>query len=257
VRRWLLRRRGQAAIAPGDRWPGPPVRNSTARPLEIGGLAVAHRSFGVTVAGDAAAGAGGVDVVDVADTPYGPRALIGTVEAAGTAGRPGAAALVTAFRACVGEAALENVAAALDDAVSRTGGGTPPVAAVLLVEVRSRGDVTVVNCGHPEPVLLFAAGGAIPLRTTRGTAPLGRGPRPAPDEYHLQRGEAVFCFTAGATGARSPDGAVFDIVTRCRGAVGEVLEPTAVVDCVFADLFRHYGGAVDHEASLLLLQRLG
>jgi hypothetical protein len=45
-------------------------------------------------------------------------------------------------------------------------------------------------------------------------------------------------------------------VTRCRAAVGETLDATAVVDCLFADLFVHFRGAVGHDASLLLLQRL-
>jgi hypothetical protein len=255
VRRWLLRRRRTGAIAPGERPPAFPARNSTARPLEIGGLAIAHRSFGVTTGGGATTGAGRVDVVDVVDSPFGPRALIGAVEGPGTAGRAGAAGLVTAFRACAGEAALDDVAVALDDAVARPGAG-PVAAAVLLVEHPPQGDVSVVNRGHPDPLLLFAGGGAIPLRTTRGTAPLGRGPRPARDEYHLQRGEAVLCFTPGVTEARGGGGAVFDVVARCRGAVGEVLDATAVVDCLFADLFSHIGGTVEHDASLLLLHRL-
>jgi serine phosphatase RsbU (regulator of sigma subunit) len=213
-------------------------------------MAVAHRSFGVIVAG-----AGPVDVVDVVETAHGLRAVIGTVEAADTAARPVAAALVTAFRSCADEAAVEDVAAALDAAVSGMGGEAVS-AAVLVVGVGAQGDATVVNCGHPEPLLLFAGGGAIPLRTTRGTAPLGRRPRPARDDYHLQRGEAVLCFTAGVTQARGGKGPVFDLVTRCRGAVGETLDATAVVDCVFADLFVHFGGAVGHDASLLLLHRL-
>lgn len=257
MRRWLLRRRRQAAIVPGDRWSPLPGRGTTAEPLEIGGLAVTHRSFGVTAAGAGLNGArtGRVDVVDVVDTPSGPRALIGTVEAAGTAGRSTAAALVTAFRAGAGEAALPDVAVALDAALSRAG-GDPAAAPVLMVEVRPQGDVTVVNCGHPEPLLLFAGHGAIPLRTTRGTAPLGRRPQPAGDEYHLQRGEAVFCFTSGVTEVRGDHGAVFDVVSRCRTAVGERLDAMAVADCVFADLFVHCHGAVERDASLLLLQRL-
>jgi serine phosphatase RsbU (regulator of sigma subunit) len=208
----------------------------------------------VTGAGAATTGAGPVDVVDVLHTAYGPRALIGTVEAEGTVGRLAAAALVTAFRAGAGDAAPEHVAASLEDALSRTAGEVAS-AGVLVVEVRPQGDVTVVNCGHPEPLLLFAGGGAIPLRTTRGTSPLGRSPQPARDDYHLQPGEGIFCFTAGVTGARGGSGAVFDVVTRCRAAVGATLDAGAVVDCVFADLFAHFGGAVEHDASLLLLER--
>jgi hypothetical protein len=170
VRRWPLRRRRPAAIAPTDRLAGLSAGRWAARPLELGGMAVAHRSFGVIVAG-----AGPVDVVDVVETAHGLRAVIGTVEAADTAARPVAAALVTAFRSCADEAAVEDVAAALDAAVSGMGGEAVS-AAVLVVGVGAQGDATVVNCGHPEPLLLFAGGGAIPLRTTRGTAPLAAVP---------------------------------------------------------------------------------
>jgi serine phosphatase RsbU (regulator of sigma subunit) len=225
--------------------------------LELGNVAVVHRSFGVTVCGGGstgAAGAGPVDVVDVVETAYGPRALLATVEAAGTAGRAAAAGLVSAFRTCVGEAALEDVAAALDQTVARTS-GAPVSAGALLTEVGPQGDVAVVNCGHPEPLLLYAAGGAIPLRTTRGTTALGRRPQPARDEYHLQRGEAVLCFSPGVTRAGGGDSGVFDVVTHCRRAVGDLLDPVAVADCVFRDLFVHFGGAVEHDASLLVLHR--
>ena len=126
------------------------AQQAVLRPLgpQVGSLAVAGRYISATAAADI-----GGDLYEALDTPYGVRIIIGDVRGKGLDAVRLASIVLGSYRHVAYERAdLRAIVTDLDRAVARSVGDEDFVTAAL-VEERG-GTLTIVNCGHPAPLLL-------------------------------------------------------------------------------------------------------
>ena len=226
------------------------AQQAVLRPLgpQLGSLAVAARYISATAAADI-----GGDLYEALDTPYGVRIIIGDVRGKGLDAVRLASIVLGSYRHVAYERAdLRAVVADLDRAVARNVGDEDFVTAAL-VEERG-GTLTIVNCGHPAPLLL-RRGQVIPLESPAPAPPLGFMPVARPRVERLEPGDRLLLFTDGLGEARR-DGEFFPTADRAwrllgHGTVGDGLASleSALVDWVH--------GQLDDDIALLLLEYAG
>jgi serine phosphatase RsbU (regulator of sigma subunit) len=163
-----------------------------------------------------------------------------------------AALVLASFRAAAAtHPSLVELAAELDRGVRPRLGEEDFVIAVL-VEFGRRGELRLVNCGHPPP-LRFRAGTAELLADAAPTTPLGLDPDPPVQRFTLAAGDRVLLYTDGLVEARAPDGRQFEL----DGQVDAVLAASslgAALDGLVGRLLEHAGGRLDDDLALLLAQ---
>lgn len=226
------------------------AQQAVLRPLapQLGSLAVAARYISATEAADI-----GGDLYEVLDTPYGVRIIIGDVRGKGLDAVRLASIVLGSYRHVAYERAdLRAIVSDLDKAVARSVGDEDFVTAAL-VEERG-GTLTIVNCGHPAPLLL-RRGQVITLDSPAPAPPLGFMPVAHPRIERLEPGDRLLLFTDGLGEARR-DGEFFPTADRAwrllgHGTVGDGLTSleTALTDWVH--------GQLDDDIALLLLEYTG
>jgi hypothetical protein len=226
------------------------AQQAVLRPIgpQVGALAVAGRYISATAAADI-----GGDLYEALDTPYGVRIIIGDVRGKGLDAVRLASIVLGSYRHVAYERAdLKAVAADLDRAVARSVGDEDFVTAAL-VEERG-GTLTIVNCGHPAPLLL-RRGQVIPLEPAAPAPPLGFMPEVKTRVERLEPGDRLLLFTDGLGEARR-DGEFFPTADRAwrllgHGTVGDGLASleTALVDWVH--------GRLEDDIALVLLEYAG
>jgi Stage II sporulation protein E (SpoIIE) len=226
------------------------AQQAVLRPLgpQVGSLAVAGRYISSTAAADI-----GGDLYEALDTPYGVRIIIGDVRGKGLDAVRLASIVLGSYRHVAYERAdLRTIVADLDRAVARSVGDEDFVTAAL-VEERG-GTLTIVNCGHPAPLLL-RRGQVIPLEPPAPAPPLGFMPVARPRVERLEPGDRLLLFTDGLGEARR-DGEFFPTADRAwrllgHGTVGDGLSSleTALMDWVH--------GRLDDDIALVLLEYAG
>ena len=226
------------------------AQQAVLRPLgpQVGSLAVAGRYISATAAADI-----GGDLYEALDTPYGVRIIIGDVRGKGLDAVRLASIVLGSYRHVAFERPdLRSVVTDLDRAVARSVGDEDFVTAAL-VEERG-GTLTIVNCGHPAPLLL-RRGQVIPLDPPAPVPPLGFMPVAQPRVERLEPGDRLLLFTDGLGEARR-DGEFFPTADRAwrllgHGTVGDGLASleTALVDWVH--------GHLDDDIALVLLEYAG
>ncbi|MGW4462208.1 PP2C family protein-serine/threonine phosphatase [Micromonospora sp. NBC_01796] len=226
------------------------AQQAVLRPLgpQVGTLAVAARYISSTAAAEI-----GGDLYEVIDTPYGVRMLIGDVRGKGLDAVRLASIVLGSYRHVAYERAdLRAIVADLDRAVARSVGDEDFVTAAL-VEERG-GTLTIVNCGHPAPLLL-RRGQVIPLEPPSPAPPLGFMPVVRPRVERLEPGDRLLLFTDGLGEARR-DGEFFPTEERAwqllgHGTVGDGLASleTALVEWVH--------GRLDDDIALVLMEYAG
>ena len=187
------------------------------------------------------------------DTPYGVRIIIGDVRGKGLDAVRLASIVLGSYRHVAYERAdLRAIVADLDRAVARSVGDEDFVTAAL-VEERG-GTLTIVNCGHPAPLLL-RRGEVIPLEPPAPAPPLGFMPVVRPRVERLEPGDRLLLFTDGLGEARR-DGEFFPIADRAwrllgHGTVGDGLASleTALVEWV--------RGRLDDDIAVVLMEYTG
>ncbi len=219
----------------------------------------------------------GGDLYEALATPHGVRVVIGDVRGHGLPALATVAALLGSFRdAAHDEAELPDVLRRLERSLQRhlaadrtghptegqDGAGAEEFATLLLLEIRPRDEVLVLNCGHPWPHRLTTAvtGGRCALTEAPGEPlpPLGMFPLPArlpPQRLHpLRPGEALVLHTDGAEDARDPGGGFFPLTLALTEAAREDrLVPGLVVQRVQTALLAHTGGPLADDVALLVL----
>ncbi len=198
------------------------AQTAVLRPLgpRVGPLAVAGRYISASAAADI-----GGDLYEAVDTPYGVRMIIGDVRGKGLDAVRLASIVLGSYRHVAYERSdLRAVVADLDRAVARSVGDEDFVTAAL-VEERG-GTLTIVNCGHPAPLLL-RRGEVIPLEPPASAPPLGFMPVVQPRVERLEPGDRLLLFTDGLAEARR-DGEFFPTAERAwrllgHGTVGDGL----------------------------------
>jgi hypothetical protein len=226
------------------------AQQAVLRPLgpQVGTLAVAGRYISATAAADI-----GGDLYEALDTPYGVRMIIGDVRGKGLDAVRLASIVLGSYRHVAYERAdLRAIVADLDRAVARSVGDEDFVTAAL-VEERG-GTLTIVNCGHPAPLLL-RRGEVIPLEPPAPAPPLGFMPVVRPRVERLEPGDRLLLFTDGLGEARR-EGEFFPTADRAwrllgHGTVGDGLASleTALVEWVH--------GRLDDDIALVLMEYAG
>jgi hypothetical protein len=226
------------------------AQQAVLRPLgpQVGSLAIAGRYISATAAADI-----GGDIYEALDTPYGVRIIIGDVRGKGLDAVRLASIVLGSYRHVAYERAdLRAIVTDLDRTVARSVGDEDFVTAAL-VEERG-GTLTIVNCGHPAPLLL-RRGQVITLEPPAPAPPLGFMPVARPRVERLEPGDRLLLFTDGLGEARR-DGEFFPTADRAwrllgHGTVGDGLASleTALVDWVH--------GRLDDDIALVLLEYAG
>lgn len=226
------------------------AQQAVLRPVgpQVGALAVAGRYISATAAADI-----GGDLYEALDTPYGVRIIIGDVRGKGLDAVRLASIVLGSYRHVAYERPdLKSIVTDLDRAVARSVGDEDFVTAAL-VEERG-GTLTIVNCGHPAPLLL-RRGQVIPLEPTAPAPPLGFMPEVKPRVERLEPGDRLLLFTDGLGEARR-DGEFFPTADRAwrllgHGTVGDGLASleTALIDWVH--------GRLEDDIALVLLEYAG
>jgi hypothetical protein len=226
------------------------AQQAVLRPLgpQLGSLAVAGRYISATAAADI-----GGDLYEALDTPYGVRIIIGDVRGKGLDAVRLASIVLGSYRHVAYERPeLRGIVTDLDRAVARSVGDEDFVTAVLIEE--RGGTLTIVNCGHPSPLLL-RRGQVITLDPPAPAPPLGFMPVARPRVERLEPGDRLLLFTDGLGEARR-DGEFFPTADRAwrllgHGTVGDGLASleTALVDWVH--------GRLDDDIALVLLEYAG
>nr|WP_244376217.1 PP2C family protein-serine/threonine phosphatase [Streptomyces ficellus] len=229
-------------------------------PERIAGLQVAARYE----AAQADAFIGG-DLFAVQDTPYGVRLVVGDVRGKGMGAVEAVAVVIGAFReAAEQESSLEGVAQRLERALAREGTRRDGLDAfegfttAVLAEIpRGEAVVRVVDRGHPEPLMLYADGGAELLEQAEPTLPLGMADLGTwPDrayEVPYPAGATLLLYTDGLSEARDAEGVFYDPVARLAGRLFP--GPDAVLDALVTDVWRHTGGGATDDLALLAVTR--
>ncbi|MCM0674112.1 serine/threonine-protein phosphatase [Micromonospora phytophila] len=226
------------------------AQQAVLRPLgpQVGTLAVAGRYISSTATAEI-----GGDLYEAVDTPYGVRMIIGDVRGKGLDAVRLASIVLGSYRHVAYERAdLRAIVTDLDRAVARSVGDEDFVTAAL-VEERG-GTLTIVNCGHPPPLLL-RRGAVIPLEPPAPAPPLGFMPVVRPRVERLEPGDRLLLFTDGLGEARR-DGEFFPTADRAwrllgHGTVADGLASleTALVEWVH--------GRLDDDIALVLMEYAG
>ena len=226
------------------------AQQAVLRPLgpQVGTLSVAGRYISSTATAEI-----GGDLYEAIDTPYGVRMIIGDVRGKGLDAVRLASIVLGSYRHVAYERAdLRAVVTDLDRAVARNVGDEDFVTAAL-VEERG-GTLTIVNCGHPPPLLL-RRGAVIPLEPPTPAPPLGFMPVVRPRVERLEPGDRLLLFTDGLGEARR-DGEFFPTADRAwrllgHGTVADGLASleTALVEWVH--------GRLDDDIALVLMEYTG
>jgi hypothetical protein len=214
----------------------------------VGQLAVAGRYISASAAADI-----GGDLYEAVDTPYGVRMIIGDVRGKGLEAVRLASIVLGTYRHVAFERSdLRAVVADLDRAVARSVGDEDFVTAAIAEE--RGGTLTIVNCGHPAPLLL-RRGEVIALEPPGSAPPLGFMPAVSPRVERLEPGDRILLFTDGLAEARR-DGEFFPIAERAwallgHGTVGDGLASleSALVEWV--------EGQLDDDIALVLIEYAG
>jgi serine phosphatase RsbU (regulator of sigma subunit) len=204
------------------------------------------------VSASAAADIGG-DLYEALDTPFGVRMVIGDVRGKGIDAVRLASLVLGAFRLVAFERPdLGSIVADLDRAVARSVGEEDFVTAAF-VEERG-GTLTVVNCGHPAPLLL-RRGRVIALEPPRSAPPLGFAPDAPARVEHLEPGDRLLLYTDGLAEARRA-GEFFPTAERAWALLGHgtVEHGLSSLETALAEWVR---GQFDDDIALLLLEYTG
>jgi serine phosphatase RsbU (regulator of sigma subunit) len=147
---------------------------------------------------------------------------------------------------------LSAVVNDLDRAVARSVGDEDFVTAAL-VEERG-GTLTIVNCGHPSPLLL-RRGEVIALDPPSPSPPLGFMPAVNPRVERLEPGDRLLFYTDGLAEARR-DGLFFPTSERAWRLLGHgtVTDGLASLESALVDWVR---GRLDDDIALVLMEYTG
>ncbi|WP_422070588.1 PP2C family protein-serine/threonine phosphatase [Streptomyces orinoci] len=226
------------------------------------------RSYGAVeiealyVAAAAEARIGG-DFYEVATTPYGLRMLIGDVRGKGLPAVGSAAAVVNSFReAAYSEPGLDGIARRLEASSTRYGAvfgsdeALESFVTSLLVEIPGGGGrLSVLNCGHPPPLLL--SDGELRSLDSATPSPLLSlaelmGDQYCVDTFDFAAGDLLLLFTDGVTETRDRDGRFFPLTDWMRRQ--PPAGPRELLDALHRDLLRYSGGRLDDDIAALAVR---
>jgi serine phosphatase RsbU (regulator of sigma subunit) len=227
------------------------AQGAVLRPLgpQLGPLSIAARYISASAAADI-----GGDLYEAVDTPYGVRMIIGDVRGKGLEAVRLASIVLGSYRHVAYERAdLRAIVADLDRAVARSSVGDEDFVTAALVEERG-GTLTIVNCGHPPPLLL-RRGEVIELTPPAPAPPLGFMPVVRPRVERLEPGDRLLFYTDGLAEARR-DGQFFPTADRAWRLLGHgtVVDGLASLESALIEWVR---GQLNDDIALVLMEYAG
>lgn len=199
----------------------------------------------------------GGDLYEVTLTPSGVRVIVGDVQGKGLDAVETAAAVLGAFReAAYDEADLLGVVTRIEATLRRRLSGEKFVTAVL-AEFGDGDSVTLLNCGHPAPLVLKGNGSCVFAEPDEHSPPLGlsdlvaAGRRPYTVKFAAT--DQMLLYTDGLVEARDGKGHFYPLAERAHLLTAADLEQALAGLC--ADVLRHVGGRLADDAAMLLIRR--
>jgi hypothetical protein len=198
----------------------------------------------------------GGDLYEVVPSPAGVRVIIGDVQGKGLDAVETAAVVLGAFReAAHDEKSLEAVGERVRRAAERALGGEKFVTA-LMAEISPSHGTTLLNFGHPPPLILRRDGEVRFPEPPEFSLPLGMGLRPGdtpvPFQVDFGPGDQMLLYTDGVTEARDPAGAFYPLGPRAY--LLRDTDPHRALETLRTDLIRHTQGPLHDDAAMLLLR---
>ncbi|OEU90778.1 hypothetical protein DB35_03475 [Streptomyces abyssalis] len=198
----------------------------------------------------------GGDLYEVVTSPTGVRVIVGDVQGKGLEAVETAAVVVGAFReAAYDEPDLMAVGKRLERALARHLLGEKFVTAVL-AEVRERDGATLLNFGHPAPLVIRPDSSVHFAEPPERALPLGldieEGPAPEPHLVDFVPGDQMLFYTDGVSEARDRTNRFYPLDER--GGLLKDPDPDAALAAVRLDLADHIGAQPHDDAAMLLLR---
>lgn len=151
----------------------------------------------------------GGDLYEVVQGQGSVRLLVGDVRGKGLSAVRTATVVLGEFRAAAaGSGDVAHVAREIDRRVQPYLVDTEDFVTGVLVDIEPDGQLSVVSCGHPAPVLFSERG--VEAMELDHSPPLGLGVVPVAGRGRMAPGDRLLLFTDGLIEARSPDGAFID-----------------------------------------------
>jgi serine phosphatase RsbU (regulator of sigma subunit) len=199
----------------------------------------------------------GGDLYEIVMTPHGARLIVGDVQGKGLDAVETAAVVLGAFReAAFDEPDLPGVVGRLETALARQLTSEQFVTAIV-AEVDGGSRVTLVNCGHPPPLVVRDDGVIEFVEPPDTVPPLGlvadTGTRPEVHETKFSPGDRMLLYTDGVIEARDGERRFYPLADRAP--LLDAGTPDDALDRLREDLTRHAGGPLADDAAMLLLQR--
>jgi hypothetical protein len=244
-------------------------------PETVGPLAI-----GVVYLAAAAEARVGGDLYEVVATnEHGIRMIIGDVRGKGLEAVEVAADIIGRFRELAYSVhTLDEVAYRLDAGLTRRWGKHEEFVTALLAQVDpERGRLTILNCGHPPPILVSAAGEVTVLEVRAPAPPLGLitlgNDSGAKQTYPFEPNDQLLLYTDGVTEARDANREFYPLDERVAALAPQALPKPAktpkspraaarqlahsgptLLDLVRDDLLRHVGSPPHDDAAMLLVR---
>lgn len=222
-------------------------------PAAVGPVSFAVRYLSAT----AQAQIGG-DLYEVLPGADGTRLIIGDVTGKGLAAVQTAAAVLSAFRTAADQAAsLESIAGRIEASLLRQAAEEEFVTAVLAHVSPDGAKISLLNCGHPAPLLLAA--GTPPRFADAGSNGLPLGLSGLADTLRhvtavaLAPGDALLFYTDGISEACDRGGAHYPLAECC--AALDRRDPDAALGRLLDNVLRHAGHSLGDDGALLMLSR--
>lgn len=198
----------------------------------------------------------GGDLYEVVASPAGVRVIIGDVQGKGLAAVEIAAAILGAFReAAYDEPDLRGVGERIQRTAERTVDAEKFVTAVI-AEIRPGAGATVMNYGHPAPMLVAADGGVSFPEPPEYAVPLGLGTgptdSPTPFPVPMEPGDQMLLYTDGVTETRNKAGNFYPL--EKSAPLLRAADPDEALEALRTDLVQHAGEPLHDDAAMLLLR---
>jgi serine phosphatase RsbU (regulator of sigma subunit) len=199
----------------------------------------------------------GGDFYEAVQCRAGVRAVVGDVQGKGLNAVERASLVLGAYRvAAFDEATLPDVGRCLERAAARHL-SDEAFATVILAEVSEDGAVTLINYGHPPPLIVRGDGTSCFAEPAEPTLPLGLtnigGGHPTPYRAVLDPGDQMLLYTDGTTEARNAAGQFYPLAEHA--SLLRASDACAALKALRSDVVAHTGGPLADDAAMLLLRR--
>jgi Stage II sporulation protein E (SpoIIE) len=201
----------------------------------------------------------GGDLYEVVAMAAGVRVIVGDVQGKGLEAVETAAHVLGAFREPAHEEPdLPSVSTRLERAANRELQGEKFVTAIL-AEVDHDEQVTLLNYGHPPPLLIRRDGTATFVEPPFHALPLGLlnthgGPGPEPHRLDFAPGDQLLLYTDGVSEARDRTGAFYPLEQRTKALLLDEPDPQGALEALRKDLMAYVEGPPHDDAAMLLLR---